>query len=82
LSFASLILASQGLPGVQGVINFATGRGPKVDQNSSPDKLIETCGLAGRTTRAPTLWVYAQNDSYSPPRLAREMSAAFRQAGG
>ena len=80
--FASLILASQGLPGVRGVINFAGGRGSKVRQNCSPDKLIEACGLAGRTTRVPTLWVYAQNDSYFPPRLAREMSAAFRQAGG
>ena len=80
--FASLILASQGLPGVRGVINFAGGRGSKVSQNCSPDKLIEACGLAGRTTRVPTLWLYAQNDSYFPPQLAREMSAAFRQAGG
>jgi dienelactone hydrolase len=80
--FASLILASQGLPGVRGVINFAGGRGSKVTRNCSPDKLIEACGLAGRTTRVPTLWLYAQNDSYFPPRLAREMSAAFCQAGG
>ena len=80
--FASLILASQGLPGVRGVINFAGGRGSKASQNCSPDKLVEACGLAGRTTRVPTLWVYAQNDSYFPPRLAREMSTAFRQAGG
>ena len=80
--FASLILASQGLPGVRGVINFAGGRGSKVSQNCSPDKLIEACGLAGRTTQVPTLWLYAQNDSYFPPRLAREMSDAFRQAGG
>jgi dienelactone hydrolase len=65
--FASLILASQGLPGVRGVINFAGGRGSSERQNCSPDKLIEACGLAGRTTRVPTLWLYAQNDSYFPP---------------
>ncbi len=80
--FASLILASQGLPGVRGVISFAGGRGSKPSQNCSPDRLVAACALAGRTTRVPTLWVYAQNDSYFPPRLAREMSAAFRQAGG
>jgi dienelactone hydrolase len=80
--FASLILASQELPGVRGVINFGGGRGSNALQNCSPDKLIEACGLAGRTTRVPTLWLYAQNDSYFPPGLAREMSAAFRQAGG
>jgi dienelactone hydrolase len=80
--FASLILASQGLPGVRGVINFAGGRGSNARQNCSPDKLIEACGLAGRTTRVPTLWVYAQHDSYFSPGLAREMSTVFRQAGG
>ena len=80
--FASLILASQGLPGVRGVINFAGGRGSSEVLNCSPDKLIEACGLAGSTTRVPTLWIYSQNDSYFPPRLARKMSAAFHQAGG
>ena len=80
--FASLVLASQGLPGVRGVINFAGGRGSSEILNCSPDKLIGACALAGRTTRVPTLWIYAQNDSYFPPSLARKMSAAFRQAGG
>ena len=80
--FASLVLAGQGLPGVRGVINFGGGRGSTERLNCSPDKLIEACALAGRTTRVPTLWIYSQNDSYFPPRLAQEMSAAFRQAGG
>ena len=80
--FASMILASQGLPGVRGVINFAGGRGSSALQNCSPDKLIEACALAGRTTRVPSLWIYSQNDTYFPPGLAREMSVAFRQGGG
>ena len=80
--FASLILASQGLPGVRGVINFGGGRGSAERLNCSPDKLIEACALAGRTTQVPTLWVYSKNDSYFPPQLAGKMSAAFRQAGG
>ncbi len=79
---ASLVLASQGLPGVRGVINFGGGRGSTDRRNCSPHKLIEACALAGRTTRVPTLWLYSQNDSYFPPWLAREMSDAFRQAGG
>ncbi len=79
---ASLILASQGLPGVRGVINFAGGRGSKQGMNCSPDRLVEACALAGRTTRTPTLWIYSENDSYFPPWLAREMCAAFHQDGG
>ena len=79
---ASLILASQGLPGVRGVINFAGGRGSKRGMNCSPDRLVEACAQAGRTTRTPTLWIYTENDSYFPPWLAREMCAAFHQDGG
>jgi dienelactone hydrolase len=79
---ASLVLAGQGLPGVRGVINFAGGRGSMVHRNCSPDRLVEACARAGRTTRVPTLWIYTENDSYFPPRLARRMCAAFRRAGG
>lgn len=79
---ASLILAGQGLPGVRGVINFAGGRGSMARRNCSPDRLVEACVRAGRTNRAPTLWIYAENDSYFPPRLARRMCAAFCRAGG
>jgi dienelactone hydrolase len=80
--FASLILASRGLPGVKGIINFNGGRGSTARANCSPGRLIEACALAGRTTRVPTLWIYSENDSYFPPWLAREMCAAFHQDGG
>jgi dipeptidyl aminopeptidase/acylaminoacyl peptidase len=80
--FASLILASQGLPGLRGVIIFNGGRGSTKRRNCSPERLIAACALAGRTLRVPTLWVYGENDSYFPPRLARKMCAAFRRAGG
>ena len=80
--FASLILASQGVPGVRGVINFAGGRGSKENMNCSPDRLVDACALAGRTARTPTLWIYTENDTYFPPWLAREMHTAFNAAGG
>jgi dienelactone hydrolase len=79
---ASLILASQGLPGVRGVINFGGGNGSMEGLNCSPDRLIAAFALAGRSTRVPTLWIYSENDSYFPPWLAQEMHAAFRGAGG
>jgi dienelactone hydrolase len=80
--FGSLALASQRLPGVVGVINFAGGRGSRHDKNCSPSNLIEACAKFGLTCRVPTLWIYAENDSYFPPALARQMCAAFRRAGG
>jgi dienelactone hydrolase len=80
--FASLILASRGLPGVKGIINFSGGRGSTERGICSPGRLIAACGLAGRTTRVPTLWIYSENDTYFPPWLARDMQAAFQRAGG
>jgi len=80
--FASLALASRGFPGLLGVINFAGGRGSAKEKNCSPPNLIEACRKFGRTTRVPTLWVYAENDTYFPPWLARQMCQAFQAAGG
>jgi dipeptidyl aminopeptidase/acylaminoacyl peptidase len=80
--FASLILASQGPPGVKGIINFSGGRGSSKRGNCSPGRLIKACALAGRTTRVPTLWIYSENDTYFPPWLARDMYAAFQRTGG
>jgi len=80
--FASLALASKGFPGLVGVINFAGGRGSMKEKNCSPANLVAACARFGRTSRVPTLWLYAENDTYFPPWLAREMYGAFRQAGG
>jgi dipeptidyl aminopeptidase/acylaminoacyl peptidase len=80
--FASLAMASQGFPGLSGVISFGGGRGSMQEKNCSPGHLIEACARFGRTCRVPTLWVYAQNDTYFPPWLARDMCDAFKQAGG
>jgi dienelactone hydrolase len=37
---------------------------------------------AGATIRIPTLWLYADNDSYYPPRSVRADFAAYQAAGG
>jgi pimeloyl-ACP methyl ester carboxylesterase len=47
-----------------------------------PDRLVEAMGSYGRTTAVPTLWLYAENDLFFGPSLAREMHAAFRRGGG
>jgi pimeloyl-ACP methyl ester carboxylesterase len=30
----------------------------------------------------PTLWIYAENDTYFPPALSRRLADAFAAAGG
>jgi dienelactone hydrolase len=84
--WAALAFASRASTGVRGVINFAGGLGgqsyDRPDNNCAPDRLIATAEDFGRTSRVPTLWVYAENDGYFAPRLSRAMAAAFRAGGG
>jgi dienelactone hydrolase len=82
--WGSLAAASQNPPGVFAVINFAGGRGghhPKVG-NCAPQRLVAAAGRYGSTARLPTLWLYAANDSFFAPDLARKMFDAFVRAGG
>jgi hypothetical protein len=36
----------------------------------------------GQRSRMPMLWVYAENDSFSPPLLGQQMYRVFSAAGG
>ncbi|MBP2232855.1 dienelactone hydrolase [Azospirillum agricola] len=81
--FASLALAAAPPPGLAAAISFAGGRGSRADDDvCSPDRLVETFGAFGRTSRVPTLWIYAENDLFFGPALARRLFGAFTQAGG
>lgn len=84
--WGALALAARNPPDVRAIINFAGGRGGHQDDrpltNCSPDRLVAAAGTFGRTARVPSLWLYAQNDSYFPPALSQRMADAFRAAGG
>jgi dienelactone hydrolase len=81
--FASLALAADPPQGLAAVINFAGGRGSRADNDvCDEDALVRAFAAFGKTSRIPTLWIYAQNDKYFGPELARRMHAAFTSAGG
>jgi pimeloyl-ACP methyl ester carboxylesterase len=44
--------------------------------------LIAAARQFGSSARVPTLWIYAENDSYFAPSLARRMAEAWRVGGG
>jgi dienelactone hydrolase len=85
-AWGGLALASIGPPGVAAVVNFAGGRGGhdqnRAGRNCSPDRLVSAAAKYGRTARIPSLWLYAENDSYFPPDLSTKMADAYRTAGG
>jgi len=90
--WGSIAAASQNPPGVFAVVNFAGGRGGGqpggVKQgdgeagNCLPDRLVEAARRYGSTARIPSLWLYAANDSFFAPALARRMFDAYSRAGG
>jgi dienelactone hydrolase len=84
--WGSIALAARNLKEVSGVVVFAAGRGGRdrgrADSNCLPERLVAAAGVFGRTARIPTLWLYAENDTYFAPELSSDMAAAFRQGGG
>jgi dienelactone hydrolase len=84
--WAAIAFSANSGTAVTGIINFAGGRGGR-DPNGSGERcaqapLLEATALFGRTSRIPSLWVYAENDSIFPPDVARAMLSSFRGAGG
>ena len=83
--FASM--AANALPArethVVGVLNFAGGRGSQeADEVCGEDALVEAFGEFGKTAAAPALFLYARNDHFFGPQLARQLFDAYRGAGG
>ena len=84
--WGGLALASRNPRGVAAIINFAGGRGGRsfdhANNNCAPERLIDAARVFGSTARVPTLWIYAENDSYFAPWLVRRMAEAWRFGGG
>lgn len=84
--WASLALAAQRPDLARAVVNFAGGRGGHAwgHDNAICDApaLVRAAGDYARTARTPTLWLYAENDSYFGPPLAAKMAAAWKDGGG
>ena len=77
--FAVLAAVADDPPdGVLGVISFAGAVGsPRPDFICQPDRLIEADRIFGLTSRIPSLWIFAENDHYFGPELARSLWDAY-----
>jgi dienelactone hydrolase len=86
--WATLALSSETPAGVSGMIDFAGGRGGHQKLpgggtgNCEPAALVSAAGRYGATARVPMLWIFAANDSFFEPSLARRMVDAYNGAGG
>lgn len=76
----ALELAASGYPGVRGVLNFAGGWRHSECGTWQYD-LTRTLEEQARTTKVPSLWFYASNDTYMG-EFARPMFEKYTAAGG
>lgn len=84
--WGALALAARAPSKVRAAVNFSGGRGGHADgvsgRNCAPERLVAAAQAFGRSAKIPTLWLYAENDSYFAPALSRRMAEAFQRAGG
>jgi dienelactone hydrolase len=87
-AFATIALTSDPPPGLAAAINFAGGlhraalTGTGLRNVGDEDALVSAFETLGRTSRTPTLWIYAENDSFFARDLAHRMFDGFTASGG
>ncbi len=73
-------------PKVAAFIVMAGGRGghwhEEPNRNCHPELLEQSAGRYGATATTPMLWVYAANDSFFGPAIARALYESFTRSGG
>ncbi|MBY0240344.1 MAG: prolyl oligopeptidase family serine peptidase [Burkholderiaceae bacterium] len=79
---ATMALATQAVPGVRGVMNFAGGLKMMGGNCDWQQALVRAFGEYGRRGKVASLWMYGANDQYFPPALADRLHQAYTGAGG
>jgi dienelactone hydrolase len=69
--------------GLLAVVNVSGGSGAsEPGHNCDEAALVSALASIGTRIRVPTLWLYAENDSYFGPEIVRRMYDAFTASGG
>ena len=84
--FAQVALSANPPPALKASINFAGGRGGDGhEHNCDLDGLVGAYGAFGKSAHKhgdlPMLWIYAENDHWFTPAMARQFEAAYNKAG-
>ncbi len=81
----SVAVSALNLPGVRGIVNFAGGAGgnPSSSPGKScePDVLTKAYRQFGEAAKAPSLWLYAENDLYWGAEAPKRWFEAYKVGG-
>ena len=75
---ASLALSALAPKGLRAVVNISGGLRSR--ECPFDDQLVSTFRNLGELGSAPSLWMYAENDSFFPPEIAARLHAAYAQS--
>ena len=82
---ATTVANGKGIPGVVAAINVAGGSGGNPSERAAnpcgPDRLAGVYRAAGKSAKAPMLWIYAENDKYWGATIPRTWHKAYTEAG-
>lgn len=83
--FATVAYSAANPVGLLGYVNFAGGAGgdPLTHPGTpcQPERIAQSFAEFGKTARAPSLWIYAENDQFFGPRFARAWHTAYTAGG-
>jgi dienelactone hydrolase len=79
--WTTLAFGTLNYPGVKGLVNFAGGL-KQVGCAAWEGTLARVAGSYARSTAAPSLWFYGDNDSYFGPDLFNSMHQSYIANGG
>jgi dienelactone hydrolase len=79
--WTTLAFGTLNYPGVKALVNFAGGL-RQHDCAAWEGTLARTAGSYAKSTVAPSLWFYGDNDSFFGPHLFRSMHDAYLANGG
>ena len=78
-----LAWASTQPKGAVGIVSLSGGTGSmKPGSNCDQEALVSAIGSFGERSRIPTLWLYAENDTFFDPWIVERMHEAYAQGGG
>ena len=77
-----LDVSARRIEGIRAAINLSGGVRPVDNTVCDIEDLLPVFAKLGETSRIPTLWLYAANDSFFSPTLVRRLHEAFVASGG
>ena len=77
-----MAFAGRAVSGLKGAVSFSGGRGARPPNVDCEDRLVGAYATFGRSAKVPSVWLYAEGDSYFRPELIRMLHKTYSDNGG